>query len=115
MRPRLRFNGSMRSALKVAFLISISCIALLHSQSTAQWISNGPYGGVIQGFTPYKPNPSIVFAEGVDAIFRSNNYGNTWNRIYPFFFVGSSPKVRVSNKAPWKVIEAGDEWMFESN
>ena len=70
-------------ALHSAFHFAVLCTVLMLGISVGaeDWHSNGPYGGSFQSFLFHPRKPNLIFASGLDGLFRSTDTGLTWQRL----------------------------------
>jgi photosystem II stability/assembly factor-like uncharacterized protein len=66
--------------MKAAFVI-LMILAAAAFAGDNKWTSNGPFGGLIAGFTFHPQVNGVVFASGGGSLFRSRNGGGTWERL----------------------------------
>jgi photosystem II stability/assembly factor-like uncharacterized protein len=67
------------------------------------WKSNGPYGGSFQSFLFHPTDPNLVFASGLDGLFRSTDTGKNWTRVD---LTGGEFVVRVHRSNPKLILAA---------
>ena len=100
------------------FLIAL-LIAILSSASDSGWISHGPYGGYFQSFFFHPEKDDVVFASSFDGLFRSVDFGLTWERLT---LPGGEFNVRIHPRKPDQILatnyskglfvstDLGDKW-----
>lgn len=68
------------------------------------WRTTGPYGGSFQSFLFHPARDNIVFASGLDGLFRSTDTGLTWRRVN---LQGGEFVVRIHPANPSLILAAG--------
>ena len=59
----------------------LSLLLLSFSAQAAPWTSGGPRGGRFYAIEAAPSNPRIVYAAGVNGVFRSDDNGDTWRHV----------------------------------
>jgi photosystem II stability/assembly factor-like uncharacterized protein len=59
----------------IGLLMSVSML------SAETWDNRGPYGGSFQAFAFHPSKENLVFASGLEGLFRSTDTGKTWQRL----------------------------------
>jgi photosystem II stability/assembly factor-like uncharacterized protein len=61
----------------VCVLIAISATSIFADT----WDNNGPYGGSFQSFSFHPSKQNLIFASGLEGLFKSTDTGKTWARV----------------------------------
>ena len=62
----------------VFVLLMFVSISMLDAES---WDNRGPYGGSFQSFAFHPAKANLIFASGLEGLFRSADTGKTWKRV----------------------------------
>lgn len=99
-------SGGPARALLVWILFAPSCLF------GSNWQSNGPFGGSFQSFLFHPTRENVIFASGLDGLFRSTDTGQTWERLN---LPGGEFVVRAHPANPDVVLAAGSsQGLFSS-
>ena len=93
-------NFVVLRAFVVAFHLAMLCSHL----PAADWTTSGPYGGSFQAFAFHPSKPNLIFASGLDGLFRSTDTGMTWTRLR---LEGGEFVVRIHPAHPDLILAAG--------
>jgi hypothetical protein len=84
---------------KVRSILVLFFLSLMHAGvAHAQWVqTNGPYGGIINGFAVSGTN---LFAATIGGVFRSTNNGTSWTEVNTDLTSTSVRALAVSGGCP---------------
>ena len=92
------------SCLRASVPLVVSLLVLLSPAARAEeWRSGGPYGGSFQSFLFHPARDNMVFASGLDGLFRSTDSGLTWHRLN---LEGGEFVVRIHPSRPSLILAA---------
>ena len=81
--------------------------------SADSWVNHGPYGGSFQSFAFHPQKENLIFASGLEGLFRSTDTGKTWSRVNlpPGEYV-----IRIHPRNPSSILAASSgHGIFRSN
>jgi photosystem II stability/assembly factor-like uncharacterized protein len=95
---------------RIGALIFVALVSIANADS---WKNHGPYGGSFQSFAFHPQKENLIFASGLEGLFRSVDTGKTWNRVDlpPGEYV-----IRIHPHTPTSILAASSgHGIFRSN
>lgn len=97
---------------RISFIV-ISWAVLISVAGADSWNNRGPYGGSFQSFAFHPQKENLIFASGLEGLFRSIDTGRTWSRVN---LPAGEYVIRIHPRNPSSILAASSaRGIFRSN